>query len=117
MHTRRHTLRSAEQGPQFSRSYFSSTTLLVVRNSGFHRSTSVAENAALVIGVAELCTIRTNAVARSKKNLAGDQHTQGWCKEIKPKCVPVTGVKSGAKGPRGIHAHPGQGSLKCYVDR
>src|SRR5260370_42640610 len=61
--------------------------------------------------------MRIYTAARSKKDLGCDQHAQGWSNEIEPKRVPVTGVKCGTKGSRGIHTHPGQRSLECYVDR
>src|SRR5260370_14189849 len=61
-------------------------------------SIPAVENAALVIGVRELCPIRSYTAARSKKDLGRDQHAHGWCNEIEPKGVPVTHLKCGTKG-------------------
>ena len=70
-------------------------------------SYSVAEYAALVIGVVQLCAVGRNTSTDPKKNLSGNYHAQRGRNKIDPKRVPVTGVECGAKCLCGIHAHPG----------
>src|SRR5216683_1128715 len=72
----------------------------------------VAEDAALVVVVMQLRTIRAFALTGQKKNLSRRQHAHWWRDEIDPKGVPVAGIQCGAERPGGIRAHTGYGRFE-----
>ena len=53
----------------------------------------VDEYAALVVGVVQLRTIRTDTTANSQKYLRGAHHSECRRKEVDPERVPIAGAK------------------------
>src|SRR5579862_8619715 len=104
MHTRRRESPRLLRELQSS-SIFSSVCLLKLEIGMFGSLDyrAAAKDAALVVGVVELCAIGADAGARPEKEFCCEQHAESWREEVDPECVPIAAAEGGAEGACGVH--------------